>query len=144
MRALISYILILIAFNSYALEDYERTQTKKRIAPIGQVKIQEDTVQAAAKEQVEPAKKEEVAQKEEAPGKKIYDQYCHVCHQAGVAGAPKFQNEADWKPRLANKSIDEIVAIAIKGLNAMPPKGTCMTCSDADIKAAVEYMLPKS
>jgi cytochrome c5 len=25
----------------------------------------------------------------------------------------------------------------------MPPKGTCMTCTKEDLKAAIEYMLPK-
>jgi cytochrome c5 len=40
--------------------------------------------------------------------------------------------------------MDALVSNAINGLNAMPPKGLCMTCSDADLKAAVEYMVSQS
>lgn len=76
-------------------------------------------------------------------GQAIYEQHCVVCHQDGIAGAPKFRNEADWKPRLAQKNLDELTASAIKGLNAMPAKGTCPECIDAEIRAAVDYMVPK-
>ncbi len=72
-------------------------------------------------------------------GKKLYTEKCSACHAAGVAGAPKFHNKDDWAPRLAN-GIDALVASAKKGKNAMPPMGTCMDCSDADLKAAIEYM----
>ena len=65
-----------------------------------------------------------------------------MCHRDGIAGAPKFRDENSWKPRLANANIDALIASAIKGKNAMPPKGTCQECSDSDIKAAIEYMVP--
>ena len=32
-------------------------------------------------------------------------------------------------------------ASVLKGKGAMPPKGTAMSASDADIKASVDYML---
>jgi len=32
---------------------------------------------------------------------------------------------------------------AIKGEKAMPPKGTCMTCSNDELKAAIEFMRKK-
>ncbi len=145
MRILLSFILFAFALTVNAMEDYEQSQTKKRIAPIGQVNIKEEA-EALPKEQknTEVAEKEAVPEEEKPPGKKVYDQYCNVCHQAGVAGAPKFRDENDWKSKMAAKSTDELVASAIKGLNAMPPKGTCMTCSDEEIRAAVEYMLPQS
>jgi len=72
-------------------------------------------------------------------GKKIYTQKCQSCHAAGVAGAPKPGDKAGWEPRMA-QGIDGLVASAKKGKNAMPPKGACMDCSDADLKAAIEYM----
>jgi cytochrome c5 len=37
-----------------------------------------------------------------------------------------------------------MLATAKKGKGAMPPKGTCMGCSDADLKAAIEYMVSQS
>jgi cytochrome c5 len=70
----------------------------------------------------------------------IYNTSCAMCHSSGMAGAPKSHDVAAWKPRLA-VGIDALTASAIKGKGAMPPKGTCMTCSDADIKAVVQFMV---
>jgi cytochrome c5 len=59
---------------------------------------------------------------------------------AGVAGAPKFGDKAAWADR-AKLGIDALTASVIKGKGAMPAKGGVASASDADIKAAVEYML---
>ena len=75
-----------------------------------------------------------------ADGQKTYNTYCQACHNAGIANAPKLGDKAAWEPRLA-LGIDGLLASAIKGKNAMPPKGTCMACSDDDLKAAIEYMV---
>lgn len=72
-------------------------------------------------------------------GEALYKQACAVCHAAGVAGAPKFGDKAAWSARVG-LGLDGLTTSAIKGKNAMPPKGGS-TASDADIKAAVEYML---
>ncbi|QHE83851.1 c-type cytochrome [Hydrogenophaga sp. BPS33] len=74
-----------------------------------------------------------------ASGEALYKQACSVCHVAGVAGAPKLGDKAAWAPRLA-AGVDGLTATVIKGKGAMPPKGGS-TAPDADIKAAVEYML---
>lgn len=75
-----------------------------------------------------------------AAGEALYKQACTVCHAAGVAGAPKFGDKAAWAARLP-AGVDGLTASAIKGKNAMPPKGGAATASDADIKAAVTYMV---
>ena len=80
---------------------------------------------------------------ESEPGQAVYENNCIVCHRDGVVGAPKFRDEAAWKPHLANRDINALLESAIKGKNAMPPKGTCQECTDSDIKAAIEYMIPK-
>ncbi|MRD48774.1 cytochrome c5 family protein [Caenimonas koreensis] len=72
-------------------------------------------------------------------GEALYKQACVACHGAGLAGSPKFGDKAAWAPRIA-QGIPVLVTNAIKGKNAMPPKGGS-TASDADIKAAVEYMV---
>ncbi len=72
-------------------------------------------------------------------GEALYKQACSVCHVAGVAGAPKFGDKAAWAPRVA-LGLDALTASAIKGKGAMPPKGGS-TASEADIKAAVSFML---
>lgn len=74
-------------------------------------------------------------------GKSKYETFCKVCHAAGVAGAPKFKS-AEWKPRMS-AGMNSLLAVAIKGKGGMPPKGTCMSCTDDELKAAIQYMLPK-
>lgn len=78
-----------------------------------------------------------------ADGQATYNSACMVCHAAGVAGAPKLGDKAAWAPRLA-KGIDVLYQSSIKGLNAMPPKGGNMSLSDADVQAAVDYMVSQA
>ncbi|PTD99683.1 c-type cytochrome [Pandoraea apista] len=73
-------------------------------------------------------------------GKKLYDTVCMACHASGVMNAPKFGDKAAWAPRIAT-GIDTLHNAAIKGLNAMPPKGGAANASDDDVKAAVDYMV---
>jgi len=68
---------------------------------------------------------------------------CAVCHAAGVANAPIFGKADAWAPRIAT-GMDAMVATAIKGKGAMPPKGGRADYSDAQIKAIVEYMVNAS
>jgi cytochrome c5 len=60
-----------------------------------------------------------------------------------VAGAPKLGDAGAWAPRVA-KGFDSLMSNAINGLNAMPPRGTCTTCSDEEIQGAIEYMTENS
>lgn len=75
-----------------------------------------------------------------ANGEALYKQACMACHAAGVAGAPKLADKAAWAPRMA-AGLDGLTASVIKGKGAMPPKGGAAAASDAEIKAAVAYML---
>lgn len=132
------FVVVLLSCCSlvlYASDDMERQETQLRIQPVGQVSVQNEP-NAETKILASVAKKE--------PGQETYEQYCTVCHKEGLAGAPKFRNEQDWKPRLVGRTLEDLVASSIKGLNAMPTKGTCLKCSDDDLKAAISYMLPKS
>jgi len=69
----------------------------------------------------------------------LYKQVCQACHATGVAGAPKLGDKQAWAPRIA-LGLDELVAVAIKGKGAMPPRGGS-SASDAEIKAVVTYMV---
>lgn len=73
-------------------------------------------------------------------GKVFYDKACMACHAAGVLNAPKLGDKAAWAPRLG-LGVDGLTASAIKGKNAMPPRGGAAGASDAEIKAAVQYMV---
>lgn len=72
-------------------------------------------------------------------GDKVYKTYCAACHVAGVAGAPKTGDKAAWDARMA-QGMDTVMKNAINGIRGMPPKGTCMGCSDDELKAAIDVM----
>ncbi|MGF6596451.1 cytochrome c5 [Paraburkholderia sp. GAS448] len=72
-------------------------------------------------------------------GKALYTQVCQACHAAGVLNAPKFGDKEAWAPRLKDP-MDTVYNYALHGKGAMPPKGGS-TASDADVKAAVDYMV---
>ena len=71
----------------------------------------------------------------------IIAKHCNACHGAGLLGAPKIGDTAAWKDRADHQGgLDGILAKAITGINAMPPKGTCADCSDEDLKGAIKKM----
>ncbi len=84
---------------------------------------------------------------ENDPGKATFDSTCVACHGAGVAGAPKFGDKAAWAPRIA-KGIPTLQQHALNGFQSsagfMPAKGGNTALSDADVKAAVVYMVSHS
>jgi cytochrome c5 len=86
------------------------------------------------------ADKPAVTQTASADGQKIYQTSCQACHATGAAGAPKMGDKDAWTPRIA-KGNDALLSSVKNGLNAMPPKGTCMSCSEDELRAAMEYMV---
>jgi cytochrome c5 len=75
-------------------------------------------------------------------GKSIFDTTCMACHATGAAGAPKIGDKTAWGPRL-KEGMPAVYGIAMKGKGAMPPRGGNGSLSDADVKAAVDYMVSK-
>lgn len=73
-------------------------------------------------------------------GEGVYKASCSACHAAGIAGAPKAGDKAQWGPRAA-KGKATLYEHALKGFNAMPAKGGNGALADADVKAAVDYLL---
>jgi cytochrome c5 len=74
-----------------------------------------------------------------ADGKAVFDKACGACHNNM---APKLGDKAAWAPRIG-AGVDALTASVIKGKGVMPPKGGS-SLSDADIKAAVEYIVSKA
>lgn len=114
--------------------------TEQRIAPMGAVRYGD----AGAAELAEA----QAAVAEAAPagdvvvdGATVYGGLCKTCHDAGVAGAPLTGSD-QMAERATAKGLDGLVQSAINGLNAMPPRGGNPTLTDAQIQAAVEFMLP--
>jgi cytochrome c5 len=82
-----------------------------------------------------------------AQGKKVYEGTCFACHATGVAGSPKVGDKAEWKGRIA-QGMGTLEKHAIHGFQGkkgvMPPKGGRTDLSDADVKAAIAYMVSQS
>ena len=106
----------------------------KRLEPVGQVCVQ-------GKE----CKGMEVAASAGGGDAKTPDsviaKHCNACHSTGLLGAPKIGDAAAWGERAKKEGgLDGLLAKAISGINAMPPKGTCADCSDGDLKGAIQKM----
>jgi cytochrome c5 len=78
-------------------------------------------------------------------GEQVVAKVCSACHEAGMLGAPKIGDKADWsKRKSAAGGVDGLVKVALAGKNQMPPRGGNPDLSDAEIKAAIQYMLGKA
>lgn len=84
---------------------------------------------------------------ENALGKSTFGQVCAMCHAAGVAGAPKPGDKADWAPRIAQGN-DVLYQHALEGFTGskgmMPARGGNPSLADDKVKAAVDYMVARS
>jgi len=86
------------------------------------------------------------AQGEARSGEDVYDDSCAKCHGwigSMIKDAPRTGDTETWKV-LQTKGLDELVNSTINGFGEMPAKGKCTECSDAELKAAVEYILEES
>ena len=73
-----------------------------------------------------------------ADGAALYKTACFACHDAGIAGAPKFADKKLWAPRIATGT-DAMVKTVLTGKGAMPPNGGTQL-TEAQIREVVEYM----
>src|SRR4051812_2400798 len=76
-------------------------------------------------------------------GEEVVKSTCAACHQAGVAGAPKMGDNAQWAPRI-KQGLQTLVQTAIKGKGAMPPKGGNTALSDDEVARGVVFMANQS
>jgi cytochrome c5 len=107
----------------------------KRIAPAGSVCLLGDSCAGSAT----------LASAGEAGPQdpvQVYNTYCVACHGSGANNAPILGDAAAWQPRV-DKGVETLYGSVINGFNngAMPVKGLCMGCSDADLQSVVDYML---
>ena len=104
--------------------------TIERIKQIGEVRIDSNIAVASS----------ETSEQVERSGEEVYNTKCQVCHSSGMNGAPKYTSLEDWAPRI-ERGIDNLLMLAIAGKGGMPPNGTCMDCSDNELKSAIQYMI---
>jgi cytochrome c5 len=105
----------------------------ERIKPVGEVTVIG----------VDPNAKAAAAASPADIGKNRYEQTCQMCHLSGIADAPKLGDKKAWAPRIA-QGMDVMQKHAMEGLRAMPPKGGCTTCDEAEIRKTIEYMVSQS
>jgi len=146
-------VLVVFAFGMYYLANsiaseapgaYEKGSAveeqliDQRLAPVGDVQVSgEASTQMATST---PAAAPAAAAKS---GKDIWQGTCSACHGTGVLGAPKIGDKAAWAPRIA-KGLETLKGHALHGFNQMPAKGGNASLSDADVVAALEYMVGQS
>jgi cytochrome c5 len=78
-------------------------------------------------------------------GEATYQEACAACHDAGVAGAPKLGDAKAWEPRLEH-GMEALYAAGLNGKpgTAMVAKGGQAALSDAEVRAAVDYMASRA
>ena len=152
---LLTVVLIVTAVTVYHHEPAETNPdapkaVAARLAPAGAVyagntgRAAMEAAQAAAAK----AAASQVAYGGTTDGKTIYDHLCTSCHTAGVAGAPKLGNKAMWGPRIA-EGLPTLIKHATEGYhgpdgNFMPPKGGNPALSEAQVKAAVTWIVDQA
>ncbi len=113
----------------------------ERIKPVAQVNV------ASAETQREPVKNAAAAPPPSRDGQQVYQATCFACHGAGIAGAPKLGDKSQWAKHIA-KGLDTLYASAVNGVQgsagAMPAKGGNPALSNAEVRAAVDYMVGRS
>lgn len=75
-----------------------------------------------------------------ADGRAVYDKQCAACHNNIP---PKIGDKAAWAKRMT-KGQSVLVANTIKGFGRMPPQAGKSGLSNAQIEAAVQYLLGRS
>jgi cytochrome c5 len=84
-----------------------------------------------------------VAYAAERSGEEIYNKKCGMCHNSGMAGAPKI-GDAKWTSLEKGMGLEGLLKSAIAGKRAMPAKGLCNDCTDDELKATIKYIIDKS
>ena len=150
------FILSLTVILSACDQDNDRAQKSAQEAPVLEqddpVKSQAveqtsvDTEEVPVSQETKSADTTQTAVAEPVPmGERVYNNSCSTCHKSGVANAPKVGDKLAWAPRIA-KGMDGLMQSAINGVpgTSMLQKGTCFSCSDEELKAAIEYMISLS
>lgn len=83
---------------------------------------------------------EELEHPRERSGTRVYRVVCASCHSNGSDIFPQLADPDAWIDRLAQGQA-VLEEHAINGFGTMPAKGLCDLCSDAEIRAAVRYMV---
>ncbi len=76
-------------------------------------------------------------------GEKIYQEYCAACHAPNPMvdiNAPSKGNKALWQALRQSLGEESLWQYTLMGHNAMPARGGCFECSDAQLRQALQYL----
>jgi cytochrome c5 len=137
-RIVLSVFALFLTLGASAVEltDQQRAEIEERIKPVGEVCLQGDSSCGGAAVAAGGGARS---------GEDVYNAACMACHSTGAGGAPIVGDAAAWADRIA-KGNDALYQSGINGVagTGMIPKGGCMSCSDEEISAAVDYMVAGS
>jgi cytochrome c5 len=138
-RIAISFIAALLAVSAFAVEltDAQRSAIEQRIKPVGESCLAGDASCGGASQVA--------ASSGPRSGEDVYNTACMACHSTGAAGAPKLGDAGAWADRIA-KGTDALYNSGVNGVpgTGMMAKGGCVSCSDEEVNAAVDYMVSGS
>jgi cytochrome c5 len=103
----------------------DKDEAELRIQPLARVEMQKAIVKTDGKPR---------------DGLTVYNAICKACHEGGLAGAPKTGDKSAWAPRIASGNA-ALLKSALNGKNAMPARGGATDLTDAELKAAVDYLV---
>ena len=133
-------------------QEIQLTHTISGITPVGHFKGEEDYGGGVVTRETDAPSTPLIAtirlSTAAAAGKAVYGQACHVCHGAGLAGAPAMGDRDDWAARLDSRGLETLVANAVNGYTGdkgiMPPKGGHGQLTDDEVGNAVRFVLESS
>lgn len=120
-----------IASTPKAAQNGAPAQSSKSPPPLNELKPQPDSVATADLGNL-------------AIGEKVYKSTCSICHKSGLNGAPRMGSKKDWEQRLAqgNQILYDHAINGYRGSKgSMPSRGSNPKLSEAEVKAAVDYIV---
>ena len=156
------FVLVIVVFVGWHIDTPTRVEQQRdvllggrsnvvdRVAAIGQINVAVAEEEKSSEQERSAEATQDVASattNSDPDGEQIYATACMACHGAGIAGAPRTGDVGAWSERIA-AGLDTLVSHAINGFQGtkgmMPAKGGNPSLSDAEVQAAVEYMVAQS
>ena len=156
------FVLVIVVFVGWHIDTPTRVEQQRdvllgggsnivdRVAAIGQINVAVAEEEKSSEQEASAEATQDVASattNSDPDGEQIYSMACMACHGAGIAGAPRTGDVGAWSERIA-AGLDTLVSHAINGFQGtkgmMPAKGGNPSLSDAEVQAAVEYMVAQS
>lgn len=121
-------LLVYLVLGEHAADPatFEPKTVAARIQPVGSVEVVDANLPKVMK-----------------TGEEVVKAVCGACHTTGAANAPKIGDKGSWAPRLA-QGLDGLTKSAIKGKNAMPPRGGVPDLTDFEIARSIVFMANQS